>query len=65
MTMVQVFATFQRWLLQRVREREGQALVEYALILALVAVAAIFALKLLGSAAANTLNNVSNTINGA
>jgi pilus assembly protein Flp/PilA len=65
MAMVQVFATFQRWLLQRVREREGQALVEYALILALVAVAAIFALRLLGGAAANTLNNVSNTINGA
>jgi pilus assembly protein Flp/PilA len=65
MTMVQVFATFQRWLLQRVREREGQALVEYALILALVAVAAIFALRFLGGAAADTLNHVSNTINGA
>jgi pilus assembly protein Flp/PilA len=65
MAMVQFVATFQRWLLQRVREREGQALVEYALILALIAVVAILALHFLGSAAANTLNNVAQNINGA
>jgi pilus assembly protein Flp/PilA len=62
MAMVQVFATFQRWLLQRVREREGQALVEYALILALIAVAALLALHFLGGVAANTLNNVAENI---
>jgi pilus assembly protein Flp/PilA len=63
MAMVQFVATFQRWLLQSVREREGQALVEYALILALVAVAAIAALHFLGGAANSTLNNVAGQIN--
>jgi pilus assembly protein Flp/PilA len=63
MAMVQFVATFQRWLLQSVREREGQALVEYALILALVAVAAIAALHFLGGAANRTLNNVAGQIN--
>lgn len=46
-----------------VRDRRGQALVEYALILALVAVAAIVALQLLGGHASNTLNNVANAVN--
>jgi pilus assembly protein Flp/PilA len=44
------------------RERDGQALVEYALILALVAIAAIVALKFLGGTAGNTLNTVANNV---
>jgi pilus assembly protein Flp/PilA len=45
------------------RNRDGQALVEYALILALVAIAAIAALHFLGQAANNTLQNVANNVN--
>ena len=55
----------QRWVRERVEERDGQALVEYALIIALVAIAAIVGLHFLGGAAQNTLNNVANVVNGA
>lgn len=44
------------------RERDGQALVEYALILALVAIAAIVALRFLGNQANTTLQNVANNV---
>jgi pilus assembly protein Flp/PilA len=47
---------------QAMRERDGQALVEYALILALVAIVVIGALHFLGGAASSTLNNVANTV---
>ena len=45
-------------------EENGQALVEYALILALVAVVVIAAITLLGQGVHNTLNNVANAVNG-
>ncbi|HVC26401.1 MAG TPA: Flp family type IVb pilin [Acidimicrobiales bacterium] len=41
----------------------GASLVEYALLLALIAVVAIGALTFLGNTVSNTLNNVSNVIN--
>jgi pilus assembly protein Flp/PilA len=41
---------------------EGQALVEYALILALIAVAAVTALTLLGGAISSKLNFIKNSI---
>ena len=41
----------------------GASLVEYALLLALIAVVAIGALTFLGNTVSNTLNNVSNIIN--
>lgn len=45
--------------LGRLREREdGQAMVEYALILALVSIAAIVALQLVGTNVSNILNSV-------
>jgi pilus assembly protein Flp/PilA len=44
------------------RDEDGQGLVEYALIIALVAVVAIAALQLLGSKASNTLNNAGNSL---
>jgi pilus assembly protein Flp/PilA len=53
-----------RWQALR-EEREGQALVEYALILALVAIAAIAALHFLGGAAGNSLNSVSQNLTNA
>jgi pilus assembly protein Flp/PilA len=50
---------------QDLREEEGQALVEYALILALIAVFAIAALKALGGSVSNVLQQISNSISGA
>ncbi|PSR26490.1 MAG: Flp family type IVb pilin [Sulfobacillus thermosulfidooxidans] len=49
--------------LTRLKEADGQALVEYALILALIAVVVIFALKFLGHAVNNTINNIANAVN--
>lgn len=46
------------------RHEEGQALVEYALILALVAVVVVAVLVVLGGGVHNTLNNVANSITG-
>lgn len=51
---------------RRVAERRddlGASLVEYALLLALIAVVAIVALHFLGSSVANTLNSVGSSIN--
>jgi pilus assembly protein Flp/PilA len=46
-------------------DETGASLVEYALLLALIAVVAIGALVFLGHTVSNTLNNVANTINNA
>ena len=43
---------------------EGQGLVEYALILALVALLVIVALRFLGNTVANTYNNIGNAMSG-
>jgi pilus assembly protein Flp/PilA len=43
-----------------IRDEEGQAMVEYALILAIVSIAAIAVLQLLGPAVANALTTVTN-----
>jgi pilus assembly protein Flp/PilA len=45
------------------KDDRGASLVEYALLLALIAVVAIGALIFLGGAVNNTLNNVASTIN--
>ena len=45
-------------------DERGQALVEYMLIIALVALVVIVALHFLGSTAATTLNNTGNCLNG-
>ena len=47
------------------KNEEGQALVEYALILALVAIVAIVALGLLGNHVNNTLGNINNHLSNA
>jgi pilus assembly protein Flp/PilA len=51
-------------MIQRLRQRdeEGQALVEYALILGLIAVFAITSLKLLGTNVDGVLNNIATAI---
>lgn len=47
------------------KKRDGQAMVEYALILALIAIVVIVALHFLGSSVNNQLNNIATNINGA
>ncbi len=53
------------WFQARAHEERGASLVEYALLLVLIAVVAIGALTLLGHTVANTFNNVANSINNA
>jgi pilus assembly protein Flp/PilA len=45
------------------KDDRGASLVEYALLLALIAVVAIGALTFLGTSVSSTLNNVANAIN--
>jgi pilus assembly protein Flp/PilA len=45
------------------RDDEGQGLVEYALIIALVSIVAIAALRVLGTNASSTLSSAASTIN--
>ncbi len=47
---------------RRMKEKSGQSLVEYALILALVAIVVITALTALGGKAATTMNNVAGSL---
>jgi len=47
------------------RSKGGQSLVEYALILALVAIVVIVALTALGGEASNAMGNVANTLDNA
>ncbi len=53
------------WFQDRERDERGASLVEYALLLVLIAVVAIAALTFLGGTVANTFNNVGNAINNA
>jgi pilus assembly protein Flp/PilA len=48
----------QVWIKKHLRREEGQGLVEYALILALIAILVIVALRFLQPTISNTLNNV-------
>ena len=52
----------EEWIKRRLRREEGQGLVEYALILGLIAILVIVALKFLQPQISNTLNNVSNAL---
>jgi pilus assembly protein Flp/PilA len=47
------------------RDEEGQGLVEYALIILLVAIAVIGLLTTLGTNIGNVFSNISNTLTGA
>jgi len=62
--MLRMFVGLQTWIAHRDRE-EGQALAEYALILALVAVVAIGALTLLGTNVASRLDQIATAIGAA
>jgi len=58
MTMTSLVACF-------VREDEGQDLVEYALLIAFIALACIVGMQQLGSAINNTYNSISSSLSGA
>ena len=60
MTQVRALQTWIKRLVQR--DEEGQGLVEYALILALIAILVIVALQFLQPTISNTLNTVSNAL---
>ena len=49
-------------LLRRIQKKSGQSLVEYALILALIAVVAILVLKGIGSSVNNKLTSVNSNL---
>ena len=55
-------AAVQAWIKNHLRREEGQGLVEYALILALIAILVIVALKFLQPQISNTLNSVSTAL---
>jgi pilus assembly protein Flp/PilA len=52
----------QAWIKRHLRREEGQGLVEYALILALIAILVIVALKFLQPTISNALNSVANNM---
>ena len=58
--MLQSFA--ERLLLAKMRAEEGQALIEYALIVSLIAVIAIVALQVTGHSVADMLNSISQSV---
>jgi pilus assembly protein Flp/PilA len=60
-----MFVGLQTWFATARDREEGQALVEYALILALVAVVAITALELLGTNVSSRLDEIANAIGSA
>ena len=55
-------AAVQAWIKNHLRREEGQGLVEYALILALIAILVIVALKFLQPQISNTLNSISTAL---
>jgi pilus assembly protein Flp/PilA len=63
--MLRMFVGLQTWIATHRDREEGQALAEYALILALVAVVAIGALTLLGTNVASRLDQIATAIGAA
>ena len=58
--MLQSFA--ERLLLAKMRAEEGQALIEYALIVSLISVIAIVALQVTGHSVASMLDSISSSV---
>jgi pilus assembly protein Flp/PilA len=63
--MLRMFVGLQTWIATARDREEGQALVEYALILALIAVVSILALQTLGANVAGRLNEIATAIGAA
>ena len=56
---------FASWMRARVNSDRGASLVEYALLVALIAVVCIAAISLLGNAAASKFSSIGDTISSA
>jgi pilus assembly protein Flp/PilA len=63
--MLRMFIGLQTWIATTRDREEGQALVEYALILALIAVISIGALQALGGGVSTQLQAIATAIGGA
>ena len=63
--MLRMFIGLQTWIATARDREEGQALVEYALILALIAVISIAALQALGTGVSTQLQAIADAITGA
>jgi pilus assembly protein Flp/PilA len=63
--MLRMFVGLQTWIATARDREEGQALVEYALILALIAVVSIVALQTLGTNVAGRLGQIATAVGGA
>lgn len=62
--MADVFVRLREWLGAWLRDRRGQGMVEYALILVLIAVVVIVVLRMTGQQVNNVFSNVSNALGG-
>ena len=56
------FDVFKTWMLARCKSERGASLVEYALLVALIAVVCIVAITFLGSAAEEKFSNVGSSL---
>jgi pilus assembly protein Flp/PilA len=63
--MLQMIVGMQTWIARARDREEGQALVEYALILALIAVVSLVALEALGTGVSTQLQAIADAIAGA
>jgi pilus assembly protein Flp/PilA len=63
--MLELFTKAQSFLASRLQREDGQALVEYALILALIAVVSITVLTLLGTGVSTQLSKIESAITNA
>lgn len=62
--ILSIYTAFSCWISSRHRDETGASLVEYALLVALIAVVAIGGMTLLGHNVNNTLNDVANQVGG-
>ena len=63
--MITQFNVLKAWLLAQAKTERGASLVEYALLVALIAVVVIGAITLLGRSASETFSDVSDELNTA
>ncbi len=63
--MITQFNFLKAWLLAQAKTERGASLVEYALLVALIAVVVIGAITLLGRSASETFSDVSDELNTA
>ena len=60
---MQQFEVFKTWILARIKSDRGASLVEYALLVALIAVVCIVAVTILGDEASSNFSSVGDEIN--